>query len=110
MNERGRHVVQMVARRQRRAARAAARRQHELWYGFGMFGIIGWAVCVPMVVLVFAGVYLDRQHPASFSWTVTGLVAGLALGCANAWWWVSRQRRRIEGEAQALHTDEEDAT
>jgi ATP synthase protein I len=62
--------------------------------GFGMFGVIGWSVAVPTVLGAWLGVSLDKHHPGSRSWTVALLVAGLAIGCANAWYWVARQVHR----------------
>jgi ATP synthase protein I len=46
------------------------------------------------------GLWLDRRHPGAHSWTLTLLVVGLAVGCANAWHWVTR-------EDEAMHDDQE---
>jgi ATP synthase protein I len=55
-----------------------------------MFGLVGWAVAVPTLAGVALGLWLDARYPGGPSWTITGLVAGVALGCLNAWWWVQR--------------------
>jgi ATP synthase protein I len=59
--------------------------------GIGMLGVIGWSVAVPTVLGAFLGLWLDNHHRGAHSWTLALLVAGLTLGCANAWLWVSRQ-------------------
>lgn len=58
-----------------------------------MFGVVGWSVAVPTLAAVALGLWLDRHRPAPFSWTLTLLVAGVALGCWNAWHWVQRSHR-----------------
>lgn len=74
-----------------------ARRQatHNIWLGFGMFGLIGWSVVVPTLLGAMLGHWLDHHHPRQHSWTLALLVAGLATGCLNAWHWVVRESREI---------------
>ncbi|PQA89575.1 AtpZ/AtpI family protein [Hyphococcus luteus] len=84
-----------AAQIERKAARKIkARREgrHSIWFGFGMFGLIGWAVAVPTLIGVALGLWLDRVAPTSFSWTLALIVAGVCLGCWNAWRWVSQER------------------
>ena len=61
------------------------------WFGLGMFGVIGWSVAVPTLLGAMLGAWLDRHHASRHSWTLALLVAGLVIGCANAWHWVSDQ-------------------
>ena len=76
-----------------RKARARSESRHGIWFGLGMFGLIGWAVAVPTLVGVALGVWLDKVMPAGFSWTVTLLFAGVVLGCWNAWFWLLKESR-----------------
>lgn len=69
---------------------------HGVWFGLGMMGLVGWSVAVPTLLGALAGLWLDEHHPAPFSWTLALLVAGLMLGCLNAWRWVSRERQAID--------------
>ena len=80
------------------ARKLLARRDttHGVWFGLGMMGLVGWSVAVPTLLGALAGVWLDRHHPAPFSWTLALIVAGLVLGCLNAWRWVARERQAIE--------------
>ena len=77
--------------RQRRKLKAQREEKHGLWFGLGMFGLVGWSVAVPIVVFTVAGVWLDRDYPARFSWTLSLLFVGVVLGCLNAWFWVKRE-------------------
>jgi ATP synthase protein I len=38
------------------------------------------------------------------------LVIGVGLGCVNAWFWVSRERRDIEAERRELPKEDENDT
>ncbi|MGC9368034.1 MAG: AtpZ/AtpI family protein [Paracoccaceae bacterium] len=64
-----------------------------VWFGLGMFGLVGWAVAVPTLLGIALGIWLDRVLPGGFSWTLALLLAGVALGCLNAWWWINRESR-----------------
>jgi ATP synthase protein I len=66
-------------------------RSRIVWSGLGMMGLIGWSVAVPTLLGVALGVWLDRRHPGAHSWTMALLIAGLTLGCWNAWHWISRE-------------------
>jgi ATP synthase protein I len=86
----------------RQVARQAARKLESrrsgdpgAWFGFGMFGMVGWSVAVPTVGGALLGTWLDAHHPNGHSWTLALLVAGLVLGCANAWHWVATQHSAI---------------
>ncbi len=64
-----------------------------VWSGLGMMGTIGWSVAIPTLLGAFLGRWLDKSHPGGRSWTLALLAAGLVLGCANAWRWVSRENK-----------------
>ena len=71
-----------------------------VWFGLGMMGLIGWSVVVPTLLGAALGIWLDRRHPGSHSWTLALLVAGLAIGCFNAWHWVAREDREMRKEQE----------
>ncbi len=83
-----------------RKIRARANQGHEIWLGFGMMGLVGWSVVVPTLVGAAIGVWLDSHYPGRHPWTLALLVAGLALGCANAWHWVSQQSKALADQAE----------
>ena len=72
-----------------------------VWSGLGMMGLIGWSVVVPTLVGTAVGMWLDHRFPRDQSWTLMLMVAGLLIGCFNAWMWVSK-------EDQAMHEEKED--
>ena len=91
----GRQVAAKIARKLR------TQRQVEqgVWFGLGMSGLIGWSVAVPAILGAMLGLWWDRRHPGAHSWTLTLLMAGLMIGCANAWHWMSAERSAMgDGE------------
>lgn len=87
-----RHLREEVGKKERRKLEAK-RRGDELWFGLGMFGLVGWSVAIPTLVGIAIGVLIDRAWPGPISWTLTFLFVGIVLGCLNAWYWVSRLRQ-----------------
>jgi ATP synthase protein I len=74
-----------------------------VWFGLGMSGLIGWSVAVPTLGGVLLGLWLDRRYPGARSWTLMLLVAGLCIGCANAWHWVAQQDRAMHDRDEDKH-------
>ena len=71
-----------------------------LWFGLGMMGLIGWSVAIPTLLGAATGIWLDEHHPGRHSWTLALLVAGLMLGCANAWHWVAKEDRAMRRQEE----------
>lgn len=76
-----------------RKIRAREQEDRGVWFGLGMFGLVGWAVAVPTVLGILIGLWLDQRFPGKPSWTLTLLFLGVVLGCLNAWYWVRRESR-----------------
>lgn len=95
---RKRRVAREVDHKARRRLRARRERDRGVWFGLGMFGLVGWAVAIPTLAGIALGVWLDGRLDNEVSWTLTFLFVGVLLGCLNAWFWVRRES----------HHDEED--
>ncbi len=88
------HFRDEIDRKAERKLRARGKRDRNVWFWLGMFGLVGWAVAVPTVIGIALGVWLDRRWPAAeASWTLSFLLIGVALGCLNAWYWIKRESR-----------------
>ena len=86
-----------------KAARKLKARRHApegVWFGLGMMGLIGWSVVVPTLLGAALGIWLDRHHPGKHAWTLALLVAGLSIGCLNAWHWVAKEEKEIRAEQE----------
>ena len=84
--------VEEKANRKLKALRESKR---SVWFGLGMFGIIGWTVAVPTLLGAALGIWLDKKHPESFSWTLTCLILGLMAGCLIAWHWITKEHKEM---------------
>ncbi len=73
----------------------ARRNPTQVWFGLGMMGLIGWSVVVPTLLGAALGLWIDGRHPGNHSWTLALLVAGLAMGCLNAWHWVAKEDKAM---------------
>jgi len=85
------------ATRKLKARRNAGR---GVWFGLGMMGLVGWSVVVPTLLGAALGIWLDKRHPGSHSWTLMLLVIGLAIGCLNAWHWVAKEGKEMREEQE----------
>jgi|HubBroStandDraft_1064217.scaffolds.fasta_scaffold24224_3 ATP synthase protein I len=93
--------VRQVAAKAARKLSAQRGGQQGVWFGLGMTGLIGWSVAVPTVLGAMLGVWCDRRHPGAHSWTLMLLAAGLFVGCANAWHWISQEGKSMHVEPEA---------
>jgi ATP synthase protein I len=84
-----------------RKVRAQRESSHGVWFGLGMMGLVGWSVVVPTLLGAALGLWLDKSHPGRISWTLALLMAGLVIGCFNAWHWVAN-------ENEAMHDEQDD--
>jgi ATP synthase protein I len=84
-----------VAAKVRAKLRAQRAAKQPAWFGLGTLGIIGWSVATPTLLGALVGRWCDRHYPGPHSWTLALLVAGLILGCANAWHWVSNETKAL---------------
>lgn len=71
-----------------------------IWFGLGMMGLVGWSIAVPTILGAALGIWLDHVFPGEHAWTLALLMAGLVLGCANAWHWVAQQDKHMHEERQ----------
>ena len=87
-------LQEQVGHKEKRKIKARQEKDRGLWFGLGMFGLVGWAVAIPTLIAVAVGVWIDRKWPGPYSWTLMFLFIGVVLGCLNAWYWVKRESGR----------------
>ena len=69
-----------------------ARKEHRnIWFGLGTFGMVGWSVTIPSLLGIALGVWIDTHIESKYSWTLMCLIIGVALGCFNAWYWITKE-------------------
>jgi ATP synthase protein I len=98
-------MAEQVGAKETRKLRARSRREESVWFGLGMFGIVGWSVAIPTLIGVALGIWIDVKWPSRFSWTLMCLIMGILLGCLNAWFWVTRERKSISRSTEEKTDD-----
>jgi ATP synthase protein I len=96
--EYARKFAERIGEKEWKRLRGKERKKRSLWYGLGLFGLVGWAVMIPTLIGIALGVWIDARWPGGISWTLTCMLIGVAAGCLNAWYWVSKERQKIEEE------------
>ena len=89
------HFTEQVAKKEALRLKGLRHKDETVWFGLGMFGIVGWAVAIPTLVGVALGLWIDRTWPTQYSWALMLLIAGVMVGCINAAYWVRKVRSRI---------------
>jgi ATP synthase protein I len=92
----GEEFTSQVSRKEARKLKAKGRQPEGVWFGLGMFGLIGWSVALPTLAGALLGAWIDRTWPSRYSWTLMLLLGGIILGSLNAWHWVSQEHKKIE--------------
>jgi ATP synthase protein I len=92
--------AQQVGVKAVRKLKARRNRTSGVWFGLGMMGLIGWSVVVPTLLGAALGLWLDQHYPGGRSWTLALLVAGLVIGCFNAWHWVDKEDKAMRSEQE----------
>jgi ATP synthase protein I len=93
-------LAEQVGAKAARKMKARRNSGQDVWFGLGMMGLIGWSVVVPTLLGAAVGLWLDKYHAGKHAWTLALLVAGLALGCFNAWNWVAKEDKAIREEQE----------
>jgi ATP synthase protein I len=86
-------MIRQVARKEARKRKARREKDRSLWFGLGMFGLVGWSVAIPTLIGIALGIWLDSTFSSPYSWTLMLLFIGIGIGCLNAWYWVKRESR-----------------
>ncbi len=87
--------INKVGTKEARRIKGRTQKDDGVWFGLGVFGIVGWSVAIPTMIGIAIGLLIDRTWPSRFSWVLMLLVLGVALGCFNAWHWVKKARDTI---------------
>lgn len=88
-----RQLSDIIEKKENRKLKAREEKDRGVWFGFGMFGLVGWSVAIPTLLGIALGVWIDSTYPSGYSWTLMCLFVGVVLGCMNAWYWVKKESR-----------------
>lgn len=87
-----------IAEKEQKILRAKRQKAEYTWFGFGMFGLVGWSIVMPSMIGLGIGYWIDGKWESGYSWTLMLFFGGLLIGCLNVWYWVSKEQKSIEEE------------
>ena len=96
----GQALADQVGAKAARKLKARRNAAPGVWFGLGMMGLVGWSVTVPTLFGAALGIWLDKHHPGQHPWTLALLMAGLAIGCLNAWHWVDKEEKAMRDQPE----------
>ena len=108
MNQKKDSSAETIRRSAKRMQRARSKPGESPLRGFGVFGIVGWSIAVPIVAGALLGHRLNRIAPQDFSWTIALILGGATIGVIIAWGWLSKEsvdQERQNRESQANGED-----
>ncbi|MGD0958443.1 MAG: AtpZ/AtpI family protein [Methylomonas sp.] len=99
-------LAEQVGGKAKRKLKALRHPTPGIWFGLGMMGLIGWSVVLPTLLGAGLGLWLDRHYEGAHSWTLALLMAGLVIGCFNAWQWIAKEHQAIQAEERENDNDD----
>src|SRR4030065_2635873 len=73
-----------VSQKESLRIRGLKHKDETVWFGLGMFGIVGWAVAIPTLIGIALGLWIDRTWASRFSWGLMFLLIGVVVGGIKA--------------------------
>ncbi len=95
-----RDFAEQISAKASRKIKAQRNAGKNVWFGLGMMGLIGWSVAIPTLLGAALGLWLDKRFSGRHYWTLALLVAGLSVGCLNAWYWLSKEHTAMQDEQE----------
>lgn len=86
-------IIQQIGDKEARKLKARQEKHGSIWFGLGMFGMVGWSVAVPTLIGIAIGCWLDAKFESQISWCLTFLFVGIGVGAAIAWNWLKKEGR-----------------
>ncbi len=84
-------LPEAVGKRERRKLVSRRNRGRNIFFGLGMFGMVGWSIAIPTLLGTAVGIWIDRTWSPPFSATLTCLFLGVVAGIWVASYWVRKE-------------------
>lgn len=100
-------LSEQVAKKEQRKIRDRSNQDRSIWFGLGMFGLVGWSIAIPTLIGIAIGVWIDRTWDHDYSCTLMSLFVGVVIGCSIAWYWVKRESLAAEEPDNGSPSDQD---
>lgn len=98
-------LSEQVAKKELRKIKDRNNQDRSIWFGLGMFGLVGWSIAIPTLIGITVGLWIDRTFEHNYSCTLMSLFVGLVIGCSIAWYWVKRESLAAEEPDNELQSE-----
>ena len=98
-------LSEQVAKKEQRKIKDRSNQDRSIWFGLGMFGLVGWSIAIPTLIGIAIGVWIDRTWQHDYSCTLMSLFVGVVIGCSIAWYWVKRESLATEEPDNELQSE-----
>ena len=85
-------------KKESRKLKARRKKEVNAWWGFSLFGLVGWSVVVPALICVFVGMWLEEHYASSHTCTLVMLLAGICVGSVFALLLLARELFKKEDD------------
>ncbi|MDW7658311.1 MAG: AtpZ/AtpI family protein [Bacillota bacterium] len=102
-------LARKVAEKSARKLKSQRNASKKAWFGLGMMGLVGWSVAIPTLIGIFVGVWIDSTGNSRYSWTFMLLIAGIVIGCLNAWHWLNKEEKDLRDEEEQDRLEQEES-
>ncbi|MEZ4448864.1 MAG: AtpZ/AtpI family protein [Nannocystaceae bacterium] len=83
--DKGARLARTIAGQEVRRERALREPRSSLWRHVARVGTLGWMIVLPIVGGAGLGRLLDRRLGSGVTWTLAGIVLGVAVGGYSLW-------------------------
>ena len=67
------------AKKEQRKIRDRKSQDRSIWFGLGMFGLVGWSIAIPTLIGIAVGLWIDRTFEHNYSCTLMSLFVGVVI-------------------------------
>lgn len=86
-----------ATKKEARKLKARGEKEVNAWWGFSLFGLVGWSLVIPILIGIFVGMFLDHRY-AGHAWTISFLLSGVCIGIILAFYLAARELFKKKGD------------
>ena len=85
-------------KKEARKLKCRCQKEVNAWWGFSLFGLVGWSVVAPALIGIFVGGLLEHYYTGSHAWTLALLLGGICVGSVLALFLLARELFKKEDD------------
>lgn len=94
---------EQAIKKEKRKLKARRKKEVNVWWGFSLFGMVGWSVVIPALIGIMIGMWLEHHYTGSHTWTLALLLIGICVGSILALFMMAREIFKKEDDENGPH-------